>query len=315
MSNKARRSSRQAGRRGKGDPAPQIRAAAPPAGTPRRKGGRSDILAYIDRYPDLGPAAIAVTLASVLLGNAWLWWLSWRGALTPSGIVLLIFVEAVLLSLISSAQRASVPLKHRMKKERVKASKMLISWIAAVVGIGGAYVMWAVVLGETDTAIRLLTSPDAWMQYGLHIALGITLLFTVIGLLADHRHYLRAGPPLVSSVDMEATARRVTLIYGALVFAIPMIGLLALAFWVLMRLTSKLEGNLHAAVFGLGLLGAFIGAFFLPARLVDDGPHGWAAVYLLGKAIVEGLFAMMPVLARKTRREKRGGAADAQPGK
>lgn len=304
MSNRGRRPSRQSGRRRKDAATAQIRAEAPPASTPRRKGGRSDILAYIDRFPNPGPVAVAVTLASVLLGNAWLWWLSWSGVLSLSGIVLLILVEALLLSLISSAQRASVPPKHRMKKERVKASKMLISWIAAVVGIGGAYVMWALILGETDTAIRLLTSPEAWMQNGLHIALGITLLFTVTGLFADHHHYLRAGPPLVSSVDMEDTARRVTLIYGAVVIAIPMIGLLALAFWGLRRLTSKLEGNLHAAVFGLGLLGAFIGSFFLLARLVDNGPHGWAAVYLLGKAIVEGLFALMPVLARKTRRDR-----------
>ena len=71
MRNKARRLSRQAERRRKDDPATRIRGVQPPASMPRRKGGRSDMLAFIDRFPDLGPAAVAVTLASVyLLGKA-----------------------------------------------------------------------------------------------------------------------------------------------------------------------------------------------------------------------------------------------------
>lgn len=158
----------------------------------KRRGKRvhSEIAVYIDRFPRPAPGMLALTLAGVLIGNGYLLWLVWHGRTPLTGLVLLVLVEGVLLSLLGAAQRSSVPAGHRMKTgyEHYGLPDKAISWAGFVVGVGGAYVLWAVVLEDTDVLLAFPTSLDPWFAAGLHIAFGITLLSGVAGLVADHLH-------------------------------------------------------------------------------------------------------------------------------
>jgi hypothetical protein len=262
---------------------------------------RTDLEGFIARFPRPGNAALAFSLASVVLGNAWLFRQVWTGDLKLTGIVLLLVAEGVLLTLMSALQQLRLPREHRLATgyEQLKLPDKAISWIGFAIGVGGAYVVWAFVLEETDTAMLFLTSLAAWRDAGLHIALAITAVLALAGGFADAAHYRRSGPPFVSSIDMESTARRVTFAYGAIVIAVPMFGWIAILVWTLRRLPDR--WTLPA---GVVLLAAFFGGFFALAHTVASGPRGWAAVYLLGKVMIEALFVLMPVLARKAARER-----------
>jgi hypothetical protein len=251
---------------------------------------------------------LAYSVACVVLGNAYLLWLVAQGRLGVSGLILLILIEGVLLSLIETAQREFVPPAHRLAYDQQPGtlSEKVLVWTAFVIAMAGAYGLWIHINGDTHSLLALLTTLEAWQDSGLHVAIGITLLFAVAGLFADHRHYRRAGPPLVSSVAMEAMARRMIFIYGAMVFVIPLVGLLGLAIWGIVKILRhrsdrwNLPGGL-AILTTLGLI------FFGLTHLSATGPLSWCFVYLLGKVFVETLFALMPLLAEKRLEQKRRG--------
>lgn len=267
-----------------------------------------DLGAYLHRFPKPGGAALAYSVACIALGNAYLLWLVAQGRLGVSGLILLILIEGVLLSLIETAQREFVPPEHRLAYDQQPGtlSEKVLVWTAFVIAMAGAYGLWIHINGDTHSLLAHLTTLEAWQDSGLHVAIGITLLFAVAGLFADHRHYRRAGPPLVSSVSMEATARRMIFIYGAMVFVIPLFGLIGLTIWGMVRLLRPRSGRWNL-VGGAAVLAACVAIFFGLARLSDTGPLGWCFVYLLGKVFVETLFALMPLLAEKRLEQKRGG--------
>ena len=270
---------------------------------PERKSNSNrttELKALIDRFPVPGRGALTFTLACIVLGNGYVLWQIWQGDLSLSGLILLVLSEGILLSVLEAMQRARIPQSHRMRYEieNLSLPQKAISWIAFVFSIGGAYALWIWLLKETDVFITLVTTWQAWRDSGLDVALGITLAFAVAGMFADHRHYQRAGPPLVSTVSMEAMTRRITFGYGAIVIAIPLFGLFALATLGIRRAFRDL-GEQWNFIGGVTVLAAYFGIFFLLAHTVDSGPRGWACVYLLGKIFVESLFALLPLLARR----------------
>lgn len=290
-----------------------LKPAATTAGRSMRPRIAGDLGAYLHRFPKPGSAALAFSLASIVLGNGYLLWQISQGHLGVSGLILVILIEGVLLSLIEAAQREFVPPEHRLaydQKPETLPQKVLV-WTAFVVAMASAYGLWIHINGDTPSLLAHLTTLDTWHQSGLHVAIGITLLFAVAGLVADHRHYRRAGPPLVSSVAMEAMARRLTFVYGAMVFVIPLVGLLGLTIWGIVRVFRHRSERWNL-LGGLAVIAACFGIFAGLARLSDSGPLGWCFVYLLGKVIVESLFALMPLLAEK-RLAARRGSVGSQP--
>lgn len=290
----------------------QRRAALKPAASTTVKSVQTriagDLGAYLHRFPKPGGAALAFSLASIVLGNGYLLWLVSQGHLGVSGLILLILIEGVLLSLIETAQREFVPPAHRMaydQKPGTLPEKVLV-WTAFVIAMAGAYGLWIHLNGDTHNLLAHLTTLEAWQDSGLHVAIGITLLFAVAGLFADHRHYRRAGPPLVSSVAMEAMSRRMIFIYGAMVFVIPLFGLLGLAIWGIVKILRHRSDRWNLPG-GLAILAALGLIFFGLTHLSARGPLGWCFIYLLGKVIVETLFALMPLLSEKRLEQKRRG--------
>jgi|CXWL01.1.fsa_nt_gi hypothetical protein len=279
--------------------APEQRVAAKAVPIKAKLSG-TELKAFVRRFPVPSSIALGINLACIVFGNAYLLWLVWGGQLSLTGLILLVFTEGVLLSTLEALQRRSVPAAHRLQSEVVQTlPQQAIGWIGYAVGIGGAYFMWIFLTKETAVLDAYCTSFDAWRDSGLDIAIGMTLLFATAGLFADQAHYRRSGPPLVSSVSLEALTRRITFTYGAFVFAIPLFGLTALAIWAIKRAVGKRDGDGWNFLGGVAVITAFFSIFFAMAKTIDSGPHGWAAVYLSGKAVVEGLFAFLPVLAKR----------------
>ncbi|MBK9658163.1 MAG: hypothetical protein IPO66_23285 [Rhodanobacteraceae bacterium] len=260
----------------------------------------AELRALLRRFPKPGKISLAVNLACILLGNVYLMWLIWHGQLSLTGLVLLVLTEGVLLSILEVWQRSRVPAAHRMKYEfeNITLPQALGSLIGFVVGVGGAYFMWIYLMHEVDVLVAFCTTLGAWRSSGLDLALGMTLLFAISGLFADQEHYRRSGPPLVSSVSLEAMSRRITFAYGAVVIAIPVFGLFALATWLIVKAVGKREGDHWNLVGGIAVIAAFFAIFAVVAPVASSGPHGWAGVYLLGKVIVESLFASLTLLGK-----------------
>lgn len=235
------------------------------AGAPRSKGSR-DLLAFVQRGPVPSPLPLAIAVTGAVLGNGYLLWRTLHGSLTPSGIVLLVLVEGILLTLLATAQPNAVPPGHRtqLAHPHPPPGRRVIAWTAFVVGVGGAYLMWALVLEDFEALLGLLTGWQPWVEEGLDIALAITLGFAVSAWVADGRQYRQHGPPLVSSVDLEATCRRATFIYGAMVIPIPMFAALGLSYW-LARWQLFPHPTPWPVVGGLLMVAAFFGSFFLAA--------------------------------------------------
>lgn len=257
--------------------------------------------AFVGRFPQPGPWALGFTFASILSGNGYLAWQIAQGDLRFTGIVLLVLVEAAVLSLLGAIGRSAIPREHRLATgyEHFGVADKAVSWIGLIVGVGGAYALLAFVLGETDTFTRLLRSASAWTDAGLHVVIVITVAMGIAGLAADRAHYRRTGPPYVSSVELESSARRVMFAYGAIVVAIPMMAAFALAAWAIPRLIGDRDTQGWNFIGGVAVIGSFFGAFFALTLAFESGPKGWAAVFLLNKVLVEGLFAVLPVLARR----------------
>lgn len=266
--------------------------------------GRSELKAFIERFPDPGRLAIGLQLAGLLLGNGYLLWRIWRGDLPLSGLVLLVLVEGVALSLLAAAQQARIPADHRLRTgyEHYGLPDKVVTWTAFVFAIGGAYLLWAFVLGETQTLLGFLTGIAPWRESGLDIAIALTLAFAASGIAADRAHYQRRGAPFVSSVDIEATTRRLTFAYGAMVIAVPLIAILALAVRGIAEVVGGREDKRWAVAGMLAFVAVFYGSFHALAATADSGPRGWATVYLLGKFIIEALFALLPLLAARKAR-------------
>jgi hypothetical protein len=282
-----------------------IAASLPPnevtPGAAARRPSRLELDAFIKRFPQPSRAALGFTLAGVLIGNGYLLWQIVQGVLPLSGLVLLVLAEAVLLSLLTGAHRQFVPAEQRMADSHMHYGlpDTITTWAAALIGVGGFYAVWALVLNETEVLRLYLSSVAPWKNSGLHVALGITLLFAMGGMVADQLHFRRAGPPFVSSVQLEAATRRTTLLYGVIVVAIPTIGGTLLAIRGASRLIGKRDSESAHLLGGLIVIGTFFGIAYALTSAMRQGPLGWAAVYLLGKLMVEMLFALMPVLAQR----------------
>ena len=263
---------------------------------------RSDraMQAFAARFAGVGRTAMGLHIAGVVLGNAWLFWLFSQQRLTVAALVLLLAAETAALTLLAELQRARVPPAHRTAREGARSlGELLGTGVAALIALGGAYGLWIWLAKDVATLRALLESTAAWHDTGLDLALGLSLAFALLAAIADHVHYRRHGPPLVSTLDLEATSRRIVLLYGAIPMALPMVaavaGMSQLWRWVLARWPFE-HGKLLA---GMTTVGTWFAMFWVLVLAIEHGPLGWALVFLLGKMAVEVVFAALPFLVRR----------------
>jgi len=270
-------------------------------GAKPRWGPFASIDAYISRFAQPSNGAMALELAGIVCGNTYLLWCVWRGDLPTVGIVLLVVAESVLLALVAAVQLHFIPVAEQAEPEETELAMRIYWWMGLVVIFGGAYFLWADFLDELDELEAFLSSFAPWRESGLHVALGIGLLFALAGVVADHLHYRRTGPPFISSVQVEATARRMTFGYGIFLMAIPIFGMVMLAIWVVPRLIKNRDSDKWNFIGGLSIIAVFYASCLAVGGLIETGPVGWAGMYLWSKATIECGFVALPFVAARKR--------------
>jgi hypothetical protein len=284
---------------------------APDSASPRR--GTREERSFLARYPRPSLMAWVMVLLSILVGNTYLYWLIANGALTVTGLVLLVMVEAILLGVMAQIQLARIPTAHRPEPAQRfdHAGQAVGVWSVAIAVFGGVYWMWIFMIGELPVLQAYLRSPQIWMDSGILVALAITVTLGLAGAVGDAQHYRRHGKAFVSTLAIESSGRRVLLCFGAMMIALPLMtvffGILGGLHWLSKRPWVGTLSNTTFATLALAALGIFLGSFFLLAHAVDTSKLGLAGVYLLNKVIAESLFALLPMLAH--RRAQSGDAA------
>ena len=264
---------------------------------------RKDALAYLKRFPAQGIAGVAVNLLLVLATNAAVFWLLMDGRLRSAHLVALVALEAVLMILVVQVSIARVPDAHldeprKPWRERAPVLAFAAVWLLC------AYGLTLVMIDGWRDAFELLRSADAWLDAGLHWPLALTLVTAIVHVAQDHAHYRRHGPPFISTVAHDALARWLTLLLGAIPFAMPFFAVVMGGIKGIEYLLKRAKIAPGQSVLGtLAVLGVAGLGFALVSALISNGVAGWAIGYVLAKLIAEAAVACVPLVMAHVAKE------------
>ena len=272
---------------------------------------RGDALTYLRRFPDRGLRGFAFDLALVLAANGIVAWFLASGRLAPAHLVALVATEAALLVVIASLAARAVPVRDWSEppkpwRERWPVLVFALAWL------GFAYALTITMIGGWPDFLAL-RRPGAWRGAGLHWPLAATALVALVHALGDLAHYRRHGAPYLSSTSHDALARWMTLLFGAIPFAVPFfvvaIGGIKLVERVLKRM--RVEPGQSILTAGLMIACGYAG-FAVIGWLASSGVSGWAIGYVLAKTLSEAAVAAIPLVMRHVANEPAATAAAAR---
>ena len=272
----------------------------------REKLTREDARMYLERFPPAGWGTFAFNAASLLAGNSVVLWMMLAGTLRAAHLVALVLVESVLLALFAWAVHALVPRSAWLDqpkpwRERLTMFAFMIVWL------GGAYGITLTVLRGWGDFLELWRSPQPWIDAKLHWALGVTVVLAIVHGVGDVAHWRARGGKFLSSVSHDAAARWLTLIFGAIPFAMPFFVVTIGAFkgieLVAKRFGAKPGESIAVALL---MLAAGYGGFAVVGKLISSEVQGWAIGFVLAKLVSELLVAAIPLVM--TIAAKGGGA-------
>ena len=284
----------------------------PPGKTKKSKKEKLASIAEWDaisgRYPPGSRFSLVQQIVLMLASNAFIVYQLVTHKMQPLHLVLLVAVEAVLLSVVAFVQSRTVPPEARTPSgqpvgQRISALAFGLFWLAAVysfvfvglLGAGGA--LWGLVRQPWET-IR---------QGGLLWPLTITLIAAFRDSIGDASYFREKGGIFLSTPGLNALARWLTLFLGGIPFFIP----LAAVGWVLSKVIERLNRRMMRgtvptdvrwALLVIPLL--FLGMFGVMGSLISAGLSGWAIGYCAAKFASELLILCMPVIAVKAKAEE-----------
>ncbi len=261
--------------------------------------------AIIGRYPPGNRASLVQQIVLMLASNAFIVYQLVTHRMQPLHLVLLVAVEAVLLSVVAFVQSRTVPPEAKTPSEQTVGQRLGtlafgLFWLAAVyslvfvglLGAGGA--LWGLVRQPLET-IR---------QGGLLWPLTITVIAAFRDSVKDARYFREHGGKFMSTPGLNAIARWLTLFLGGIPFFIP----LAAVGWVISKIIERLNRRMikgtvptdvRWAILVIPLL--FLGMFSVMGSLLSAGLSGWAIGYCAAKFVSELLILCMPVIATKAK--------------
>lgn len=264
---------------------------------------REDALVYLKRFPSQGITAVAINVVLVLIGNAVVLWLLLHGRLRAAHLIVLVMSETVLLIAVAWVLQRLVPRRDWLEQPKPWREKIGLFALMAV-WLGGAYgITLAIVQGYGDV-FALLRSPEAWVRAGLHWPLLYTFGFALAHGFGDMAHYQRQGGPFQSSVAHDAMARYLTLVLGAIPFAMPFFTAAIGGFKGVEYVARKAKADPTKSIFaGAAMLAVFFGSFGLIELLMNSGVNGWAIGFVFAKMLAEVMVACIPLVMSKVARD------------
>jgi hypothetical protein len=262
------------------------------------------------------PALLLTDTLTLLFANGLALRYLAAGEMTPFELVVLVALEALLLSAVARGHRLLVPRAARIPPQASGRHPLVtlvfgLAWLAIVYWL----VFWIYFDVGPEIAL-VLADPLAFLaQPQIRWPLLITAVGAAADAIGDHLHYLRHRGFFVSSPELNGLARWMTLFLGAIPFLIPLlvlgIGLATVvkrfeqrqrassalpALWLIVVLMASLSAILAVTVFGLYRLGLV----------------GWAIGFVSAKLASEALAVSIPtVVARIGQEDREGGEASA----
>lgn len=265
--------------------------------------------ALLARYP-LGSAQDLVReLVVILASNGTVLYLLVKGRMQPLGLVLLVGLEAILLTAIAWMQSLQVPPSALMEKRKSPRESLPV-FLFGLVWLGLVYgFTFGPFLDDVESLQSLMRQPvETLRRSGLLWPLGLTLFGAVLDARRDSVHWSRHGGYFLSTPGINATARWLTLFLGGIPFFIP----IAVVAWVVVTLFERLSGRRGsrsaAAPSGLGVLvllpALCLGVFGVMLWLLLSGVSGWAIGYCSAALVSELVIGFLPLIATKARAEE-----------
>ena len=260
---------------------------------------RADAQAWLRQFPFPGWPALCLHALFVLAGNGLVLWLLQSGRLPGAGLVLLVVLEFVVLFVLARLLAWPVPQAQWFEPPRPWREVLpLFAFLA--VWAGGAYSITLVMIDGWGDFLAYFRDPSAWYRTGLGWALGITVVLAVAGGIGDYLRWRRSGPPYMSSGSMDVMARLLTLVFGAIPFAVPffVVGLGGIKGVEYLAKRARVDPR-RSILAGLAALAAATIAFQVVGWLIASGVTGWALGYVLAKCLSELLVVAVPLVMRE----------------
>lgn len=260
---------------------------------------REDARAWLRHFPFPGWPALGLHALAVLAGNGVVLWLLQSGRLPGAGLILLVVLEFILLLVLSRLLAWPVPRAQWFEPPQ-PWRKVLPLFAFLAVWAGGAYSITLVMIVGWADFLAYFRDPAAWHRTGLAWALGITALLAVVGGIGDLLRWRRLGPPYLSSLSMDTLARLLTLVFGAIPFAVPffVVGLGGVKGVEYLAKRARVAPQ-QSLIVALAALAVAAIAFQVVGWLVASGVTGWALGYVLAKCLSELLVVAVPLVMRE----------------
>ena len=255
-----------------------------------------DARVYLRRFPAQGKAQVAINLGMVLAGNGIVFWLLSSGSLREAHLIALVMAETILLIAIAWLLQRCVPKQDWLEKPKPwREIGPVLGFV--MVWLGGAYGMTLLVVNGYPDVLALLRTPHIWIESKLYLAVLYTVLLALVHALVDLGHYRRNGGPFVSEVSHDAMARYLTLILGAIPFAMPFFAVTIGGFKGLEYVFGRARIDPARSVLAAAAMLVVAGAGFVVVKLlIDSGVHGWAIGFVFAKLIAEIMIVCIPLV-------------------
>lgn len=256
---------------------------------------RQDALVYLRRFPSQGIASVVLNIATVLAGNAIVFYLLHSGQLRAAHLIALVIVETVLLIAISAVVQQQVPQRDWLEPPKPWREKgPLIAFV--MVWLGGAYgITLAMLHGYGD--LLALTHWRTWIDTGLYLSLLYTVAFALVHASGDWRHYRRHGGPFQSSVSQDAMGRYLALLLGGIPFAMPFFAVAIGGFKGLEYVARNARiAPVKSLLASAAMIGIAVAGVALVSLLVSSQVTAWAIGFVFAKVIAEIMVACVPLV-------------------
>jgi hypothetical protein len=263
----------------------------------------TELKAVNARVPPGHPLNLGVDATTLLIANAVVIHYLIIGEMTPFELVVLVALEALLLSGIARTQRLLVPVEARIRPAGTGRSPIAtlvfgIAWLLVTYLL----VFWMFFDIGAEVAAALADPSLFLWQPQIRWPLSITLAGAVVDALSDHLHFRKGGGHFVSTVEFNALARLLTLLLGAIPFFVPLVvfavGIFVLIKRIELRQMSAGVVPVPKALLALVvLLGALaVGMAVIISGLFAAGITGWAIGYVSAKLAGEALVVALPTI-------------------